>query len=156
MAGLYVMMGEEKTKEWLKCMGQNQIIIQTGHTQRMELMLTGDHAVQGDNYFYTGVEAKRKDPKAPFAMVLTAPVLSFAGGMVINKNALNPYASALFVDWTLSTDSQNMINEILAWPANDQASVFPDNVKLVTYNIVSDDITKRLHDAWGQYIGRMK
>jgi hypothetical protein len=26
----------------------------------------------------------------------------------------------------------------------------------VTYNIVSDDVTKRLHDAWGQYIGRMK
>ena len=82
----------------------------------MELMLTGDHAVQGDNYFYTGVEAKRKDPKAPFAMVLTAPILSFAGGMIINKNALNPYASALFVDWTLSPDSQNMINEILRGP----------------------------------------
>src|ERR1041384_6753552 len=74
MAGLYVMMGEAKTKEWFKCMGQNQPIIQQGHTQRMELMLTGDHAVQGDNYFYTGVEAKKKDPKAPFAMVLTAPV----------------------------------------------------------------------------------
>ncbi len=156
LAGLYVMMGEEKTKEWLKCMGQNQIIIQTGHTQRMELMLTGDHALQGDNYFYTGVEAKRKDPKAPFAMVLTAPILSFAGGMVINKNALNPYASALFVDWTLSPDSQNMINEILRGPLTIKHPYLPDNVKLVTYNIVSDDITKRLHDAWGQYIGRMK
>jgi hypothetical protein len=42
----------------------------------MELMLTGDHALQGDNYLYSGVEAKRKDPKIPFAMVLTAPVLS--------------------------------------------------------------------------------
>ena len=156
LAGLYVMMGEEKTKEWLKCMGQNQIIIQTGHTQRMELMLTGDHALQGDNYFYTGVEAKRKDPKAPFAMVLTAPILSFAGGMIINKNALNPYASALFVDWTLSADSQNMINEILRGPLTIKHPYLPDNVKLVTYNIVSDDITKRLHDAWGQYIGRMK
>lgn len=156
LAGLYVMWGEEKTKEWLKCMGQNQIIIQTGHTQRMELMLTGDHAVQGDNYFYTGVEAQRKDPKAPFAMVLTAPILSFAGGMIINKNALNPYASALFVDWTLSADSQNMINEILRGPLTIKHPYLPDNVKLVTYNIVSDDITKRLHDAWGQYIGRMK
>ena len=42
LAGLYVMMGEGKVKEWLKCMGQNQPIIQQGHTQRMELMLTGD------------------------------------------------------------------------------------------------------------------
>lgn len=156
LAGLYVMMGEEKTKEWIKCMGQNQPIVQTGHTQRMELMLTGDHALQGDNYFYTGMEAKKKDPKAPFAMVLTAPILSFAGGMVINKNAKNPYASALFVDWTLSQDSQNLINEILRGPLTIKHPFLPDNVKLVTYNIVSDDITKRLHDAWGQYIGRGK
>jgi iron(III) transport system substrate-binding protein len=156
LAGLYVMMGEEKTKEWIKCMGQNQPIVQTGHTQRMELMLTGDHALQGDNYFYTGMEAKKKDPKAPFAMVLTAPILSFAGGMVINKNAKNPYASALFVDWTLSQDSQNLINEILRGPLTIKHPFLPDHVKLVTYNIVSDDITKRLHDAWGQYIGRGK
>lgn len=156
LAGIYVMFGEEKTKEWLKCLGQNQIIIQQGHTQRMELMLTGDHAVQGDNYFYTGVEAQRKDPKAPFAMVLTAPILSYAGGMIINKNALNPHASALFVDWTLSQDSQEMITGILRGPLTTKHPYLPDNVKLVTYNIVSDDITKRLHDAWGQYIGRMK
>ena len=156
LAGLYVMMGEEKTKEWLKCMGQNQPIVQTGHTQRMELMLTGDHALQGDNYFYTGVAAKKKDPKAPFAMVLTAPILSFAGGMVINKNSRNPYASALFVDWTLSQDSQNLVNQILRGPLAMKHPFLPDDVKLVTYNMVSDDITNRLHEAWGQYIGRAK
>ena len=156
MAGLYVMMGEEKTKEWLKCIGQNQPIIQQGHTQRMELMLTGDHALQGDNYFYTGVEAKKKDPKAPFAMVLTAPILSFAGAMVINKNTQHPYASALFVDWTLSEDSQNLINEILRGPLTIKHPYLPDSVKLVTYNIVSDEITKRLHEAWNQSVGRMK
>ena len=89
-------------------------------------------------------------------MVLTAPILSFAGGMIINKNAKNPYASALFVDWTLSQDSQNLINEILRGPLAIKHPFLPDNVKLVTYNIVSDDITTRLHDAWGQYIGRGK
>lgn len=156
MAGLYVMWGEEKTKEWFKCMGLNQPIIQVGHTQRMELMLTGDHALQGDNYFYTGVEAKRKDPKIPFAMVLTAPVLSFAGAMVINKNTQHPYTSALFVDWTLSADSQNMINDILRGPLTIKHPYLPDNIKLVTYNIVGDDITKRLHESWVQQIGRLK
>ena len=156
LAGLYVMWGEEKTKEWLRCIGLNQPIVQVGHAQRMELMLTGDHALQGDNYLYSGVEAKQKDPKAPFAMVLTAPVLSFAGAMVINKNTQHPYASALFVDWTLSPDSQNMINEIFRGPLTIKHPFLPDNVKLVTYNIVSEDVTKRLHEAWAQYIGRMK
>ena len=76
-------------------------------------MLTGDHAVQGDNYLYSGMEAKKKIPRR-LRHVLTAPILSFAGAMIINKNTRNPYASALFVDWTLSQDSQNMINEIFA------------------------------------------
>ena len=30
----------------------------------------------------------------------------------------------------------------------------PDNIKLVTYNIVSEDMTNRLHEARNQYIGR--
>ena len=76
--------------------------------------------------------------------------------MIINKNTRNPYASALFVDWTLSQDSQNMINEILRGPLTIKHPFLPDNVKLVTYNIVSDDVTKRLHEAWTQYIGRAK
>jgi ABC-type Fe3+ transport system substrate-binding protein len=88
--------------------------------------------------------------------VLSAPILSFAGGMIINKSTRNPYASALFVDWTLSQESQDFVNSILRGPLAVKHPFLPDNVKLVTYNIVSDDITKRLHDAWGQYIGRGK
>ena len=37
-----------------------------------------------------------------------------------------------------------MINEILRGPLTIKHPYLPDNVKLVTYNIVSDDITKRL------------
>ncbi len=156
LAGLYVMMGEEKTREWLKCIGENKPIIQTGHTQRMELMLTGDHAVQGDNYLYQGVAAKRKNPKVPFAIVYTAPVLAFAGAVVINKNTTNPYASALLADWTLSDEGQKFIADALRGPLAAKHPYLPEDAKLVTYNIVSEEITNRLHEAWNQYIGRVK
>jgi iron(III) transport system substrate-binding protein len=156
LAGLYVMMGEEKTKQWLKCIGENQPIVQTGHTQRMELMLTGVHAVQGDNYLYSGIEATRKNPKAPFKIVHSAPILAFAGAMVINKNAQNPHAAALLTDWALSDEAQKFIAEVLRGPLTIKHPYLPDSIKLVTYNIVSDDITNRLHEAWSQYIGRMK
>jgi iron(III) transport system substrate-binding protein len=156
LAGLYVMMGEEKTKEWLKCIGENKPIIQTGHTQRMELMLTGDHAVQGDNYLYQGVEAKRKNPKAPFAIVYTAPILAFAGAMVINKNTTNPHASALLADWTLSDEGQKYITDVLRGPLAAKHPYLPDDVKVVTYNIIGEEITNRLHETWNQYIGRVK
>jgi iron(III) transport system substrate-binding protein len=156
LAGLYTMMGEEKTKQWLKCIGENQPIIQTGHTQRMELMLTGDHAVQGDNYLYAGIEAMRKNPKAPYAIVYTAPILAFAGSMVISRNTQNPYAAALMADWALSDEAQKLTSDVLRGPLAIKHPYLPDNIKLVTYNIVSEDITNRLHEAWNQYIGRQK
>ena len=80
------MMGEEKTKQWLKCIGENQPIIQTGHTQRIELMLTGDHAVPAEDVPLCGDRGMKKNPKAPYAIVYTAPILAFAGSMVINRN----------------------------------------------------------------------
>ena len=65
MVGLYVMMGGEKFQAWLKCLGENQPIIQRGHTQRMNLILSGDHAIQGDNFLYVGAQEKKKEPKHP-------------------------------------------------------------------------------------------
>jgi iron(III) transport system substrate-binding protein len=156
MVGLYVMLGEEKFQSWLKCMGQNQPIIQRGHTQRMNLMLAGDHAIQGDNFLYVGAEAKKKDPKTPYAIVYSAPILGYAGAIVTNKNTQHPYASALFSDWTLSDESQKYIADEFRGPLIGKHPYLPDNVNVVTFGTVSDEIVKRLHGYWDQYIGKKK
>ena len=156
LAGLSVMMGEEKLKGWLKCIGENQPIIQRGHTQRMELMLSGDHAVQGDNFLYQGVDEKRKDPKVPYAIIYSAPILAYAGAIIINKNTPNPYAAALLADWTLSEESQKYTAEELRGPLALKHPYLPDNVKLIAYGYLSDELVNRLHDYWNQYIGRKK
>src|SRR5882724_9540468 len=67
LSGLHAMLGEDRTRALLECIGRNDPIIQRGHTQRMELMLAGDHMVQGDNYLYHGVAMTRKNPRAPYA-----------------------------------------------------------------------------------------
>jgi hypothetical protein len=59
-------------------------------------------------------------------------------------------------DWALSDEAQKFIAEVLRGPLTLKHPYLPDGVKLVTYNIVSDDITNRLHEAWSQHIGRMK
>jgi hypothetical protein len=76
--------------------------------------------------------------------------------MVINKNTTHPYASALFSDWTLSDESQKYIADEFRGPLIGKHPYLPDNFKVVTYNIVSDDIIKRLHEYWNQYIGKRK
>jgi iron(III) transport system substrate-binding protein len=156
MVGLYVMMGEDKFQAWLKCMGENQPIIQRGHTQRMNLMLAGDHAIQGDNFLYVGAQEKKKDPKVPYAIVYSAPILAYAGVMIINKNTQHPHASALFSDWTLSEDSQKYIADEFRGPLIGKHPYLPDNVKLVTYGYLSDEIVDRLHGYWNKHIGKKK
>jgi iron(III) transport system substrate-binding protein len=156
MVGLYVLMGEEKFKAWLKCMGENRPIIQRGHTQRMNLMLAGDHAIQGDNFLYVGAEAKKKDPKTPYAIVYSAPILAYAGAMVINKNTPHPYASALFSDWTLSDESQKYVADEFRGPLIGKHPYLPDETNVVTFGYISDEIVERLHGFWNQYIGKTK
>ena len=50
LIGLYLVMGEEKLQSWLECMARNEPIVMRGHTVRLQLMLAGDHAIQGDNF----------------------------------------------------------------------------------------------------------
>ena len=99
LVGIYTMMGEEKTKAWLQCIGRNKPLIQFGMPQRFELMLAGDHAVQGQNFVYYCPARRARQPATPCATVLTAPVLGFAGSIVINKNTTRPHAAAILADW---------------------------------------------------------
>jgi ABC-type Fe3+ transport system substrate-binding protein len=141
LAGLYAMLGEEGTEKLLKCIGDNDPIIQRGHTQRIELMLAGDHVVQGDNYLYHGIAMQKKNPSAPYAIVYSAPVMGFAGVAVINKNTPRPYAAALWTDWTLTEESQ-------------KHPYLPDSVKIVAYNDAPPDVGKRLLDTWNKYVAK--
>ena len=122
LAGLYAMLGEEETEKLLKCIGDNDPIIQRGHTQRIELMLAGDHMLQGDNYLYHGIAMQRKNPKAPYAIVYSAPAVGFAGVATINKNTQHPYAAALWTDWTLTEESQKYVATLIARADRAQAS----------------------------------
>jgi len=156
MVGLYVMMGEEKFKAWAKCIGDNRPITQRGHTQRMNLMLAGDHAIQGDNFLYVGAEAKKKDPKTPYAIVYSAPILGYAGAMVINKNSPHPYTAALFSDWTLSDESQRYIASEFRGPLVGKHPYLPDDANVATFGYESEEIVDRLHDYWNQYVAKKK
>jgi iron(III) transport system substrate-binding protein len=156
MVGLYAIMGEQETENLLKCIGENKPIIQRGHTQRMELMLAGDHMVQGDNYLYRGVEIKRENPSTPYAIVYTAPVMGYAGSMAINKNTPHPYAAALLTDWALSKESQEYTAERLRGPVGVKHPYLPEDTKIVTYGDVAPEVVDRLQGYWAKYIGRGK
>jgi ABC-type Fe3+ transport system substrate-binding protein len=154
LSGLYAIMGEEATEKLLKCIGDNSPIIQRGHTQRIELMLAGDHMVQGDNYLYHGISVQRKNRSAPYAIADAVPVMGFAGIAVTNRNTTRPYAAALWTDWTLTQESQAYVATLLRGPVALKHPYLPESTKIVTYNDAPPDVAKRLLSYWNRYVAK--
>jgi iron(III) transport system substrate-binding protein len=156
LSGLNAMLGEDGTRALLECIGRNEPIIQRGHSQRMQLMLAGDHMVQGDNYLYEGVAQQRKVPSTPFAIVYSAPILATNDVAAINRNAPNPYAAALYSDWLLSEESQQYLAKVLRGPVALKHPYLPDDVKLVDNIDPPLEVMQRLTGYWFKYVETKK
>jgi len=154
LSGLVAIMGVDAVDNLLKCIGDNDPIIQRGHTQRIELMLAGDHMVQGDNYLYHGIFLQRKNPSAPYAIAYTVPIMGFGGVAAINRNTTHPYAAALWTDWTLTEESQKYVATLLRGPIALKHPYLPDSAKIVTYNNAPPDVIKRLLATWNRYVAK--
>jgi iron(III) transport system substrate-binding protein len=152
LVGIYTMMGEEKTKAWLQCIGRNKPLIQFGMPQRFELMLAGDHAIQGQNFLYYCPARKARQPGTPCATVLTTPVLGFAGSIVINKNTTRPYGSALLADWALSEESQSYLAKTFRGPLAAKHPYLPDSTQVVTYGLTGKDVVDKVMRYWDEYV----
>jgi iron(III) transport system substrate-binding protein len=152
LAGLWNVMGEEKLGQWLKCIGENKPIIQRGHTQRINLMIAGDHAAQGDNYMYQGIQMKLKNPGIAFEPVWSATMPATIGAMIINPNTPHPYASALLVDWVLSEESQKYTAEQFRGPVAYKHPYIPEDAKIVSFKTVDDATADKLAKMWDRYI----
>jgi len=155
LVGLHTFMGEEKLVKWLECVGKNQPIVQRGMAQRMNLMLAGDHAIQGDNYLYYGMKLREAN-KAPFAPVWTAEVFASPGVGVINKNTPNPYASALFMDWLVSEESQRYTRDEYRGSVTLDHPYMPADARTVFVPIVERELINRLLAHWDRYVTRAK
>ena len=104
--------------------------------------------VQGDNYLYQGVAMQRKNPATPFAIVYSAAIIATNDVAAINRNAPNPYAAALFADWTLSAESQAYLAAWLRGPVALQHPYLPDNVELIDNVDPPKEVMDRLLAAW--------
>lgn len=155
LVGLYSFMGEERLVRWLECIGKNQPIVQRGMAQRMNLMLAGDHVIQGDNYLYYGMKL-RETNNAPFAPVWSAEIFASPGVGIINKNTPNPHTAALFTDWLLSSESQQLTRDEYRGSLTLDHPYLPKDAKMVFVPIVEKDIITRLLGHWDRLVTRVK
>ena len=115
-------------------------------------MIAGDHAASPDSYFFSGLIAKKAHPSLPFAVDYEVPVTVSAVTSVINRNAENPYAAALFADWSLSDEAQQIQAEDFRGPVATKHPFFPKDAKLIAYVTVSKDIEDKLVALWTKYL----
>lgn len=154
LVGMYKIFDDslERVDHFIKCMSENDPIIQRGHEQRYHLMIAGDHAISPDQYFNFGYAEKRKVPDATFAADYDVPLTVAAVSAIINRNAENLYAAALFTDWTLSPENQDILFKNFRGPVAGKHPFFPDNAKIIAYTTVSPDVEKALVDIWRKYM----
>jgi iron(III) transport system substrate-binding protein len=157
LVGLLQLMGEEKLKGWLECIGKNDPIIMRGHTTRLLLMMAGDHSASADQYLYQGYNENKKNPaKAPFQPVYSAPILAYAAVHLITKNTPHPYASALFSDWALSDEPQEYLGAALRAPIALKHPFIPDDATVFPFSYVDSATVDRLFKYWNDTVGRKR
>ncbi len=154
LIGLYNLFGKDfnKVEAWIQCMAKNKPVIQRGHTARLRLMLSGDHAISADQYLYRGFSMKKKKKSLPFGIAENVPVLGYAGAVVINKNAPHPYAAALWADFLLTKSAQKVMAKKSRGTLTLPTKYLPKGAKLAIYGYADKKTADKLHKIWGKHI----
>ncbi|OGQ80934.1 MAG: hypothetical protein A3F90_00790 [Deltaproteobacteria bacterium RIFCSPLOWO2_12_FULL_60_19] len=101
--------GEEKTRDFLKRLMRNGMMVRRGHTQQIQLLCGGEFKIGVELYAYR-VAQFRQERKCPVAMSFPNPTPGSVGSLAgINRNAPHPHAAALFSDFVLSADGSKIL-----------------------------------------------
>ncbi len=156
LIGMYYIFGKDMNRldSWLDCIGKNKPIIMRGHSIRLNLMLSGDHAILADTYLYEGTRLSLKNPqKAPFKAVYTAEVMGWGSATFINRNTVHPNAAALYTDWALSEAPQQYLASVFKGPVTLKHPFLPPDAKIVVFQYADKELLGQLYAAWDKYIG---
>ena len=97
-------------------------------------------------------QLQKKNPSLPYANVYTGAIMYNLGVNMINRNAANPHASALFTDWTLSRESQQYLSDEGRGPVALKHPYMPDSVTLVATVDPPKEIADKLMGFWRTYV----
>lgn len=155
LVGMYKLLGDEKLRAWMECMGKNNPLVTANHSVRLQLMLAGDYMLDAGNYLYRGTQMKQENPaKVPFAADYDVPVFGYGGAWVIGENAPHPHAAALLADWSLTDESQDYMAANFRSPLTRKHPFMPDNAQLMMYGMESPEIVDRIMNYWKEYVGK--
>jgi len=109
LMGWLVSWGEEKTRDFLKRLMRNGMVVRRGHTQQIQLLCGGEFKIGVEIYAYRVAQFKH-ERKCPVGMSFPNPTPGSVGSLAgINRNAPHPHAAALFADFVLSAEGEKLL-----------------------------------------------
>ena len=124
LAGLYAMLGEPGTEGFSNALGRTIPSSSAAMPNASSSCSPATTCCRATTISIRASPAAKK-PRAPYAIVYSAPAFGFAGVAAINKNAPHPYAAALWADWSLTQESQTYVARRCADRSRSSIRSFP-------------------------------
>lgn len=126
--GWLISWGEEKTRAYMKALMRNGTTVRRGHTLLIQLVCSGETKVAVEVYAYRVAQFKHEQ-KCPVGMSFPNPTPGSPGSQLgVTKNAPNPHASALFVDFVLGAEGAKILASTGRLPARRGAKALYEEV----------------------------
>ena len=103
--------GENVAAEYLANLMKLNPKLQRGRELRAQMVAAGEFFIGATLYDYRVRNLRAQG--APINSVAFAPIMAFPNVLLLARNAPNPHAAALFIDWLLSETGQKLIESEL-------------------------------------------
>ncbi len=99
--------GKEKGLKFMKKLAKQNPSMRRGRTLQTQLLMAGEQPIGIALHAHSVLDFKEKG--APINWTILEPYFAKPVYTMLVKNAPNPHAAALFIDWALSEEGQTMI-----------------------------------------------
>lgn len=103
--------GEEEAVKFLKDLMKQNPQLRRGHTLQAQLLAAGEFSIATVLYDYR--VRQMKSLGAPIDAVMFPPIMSRPAVLMLARHARHPHAAALYIDWVLSKEGQEVVEEKL-------------------------------------------
>jgi iron(III) transport system substrate-binding protein len=100
-------MGREKGLQYMRNLAKQDLRMVRGRTAQSQLLSAGERPIAIVLSGHTVLDLKARG--APIDQVILDPYFAQANKLMLARHAPHPHAAALFMDWALSEEGQNMI-----------------------------------------------
>ena len=108
LAGQYAELGEARAAKVFKdIVAANGISVRKGHTLLTQLVVSGEIPLALTVYNYKAEQLKKKG--APIEWFTIGPAIARPNGLAMSKTAPHPHAAALFYDFEISPEGQQIL-----------------------------------------------